>query len=88
MRFLPDPGQKLRALHLLQPMAGAEGMLSQQPAFRHVGVRARSSWTRCRTETKALQFASPERVIAGAEQAEAVSSRRPGSRVEHRAGIG
>jgi hypothetical protein len=51
-------------------------------------VRARSSWTRCRTETKALQLASPERVIAGAEQAEAVSSRRPGSRVEHRAGIG
>ncbi len=29
-----------------------------------------------------------ERVIAGAEQPDAVSSRRPGSRVEHRAGIG
>ena len=58
-----------------------------QRLFLHC-VPARRSWTRCRTETKALQRASPQRVIAGAEQPDAVSSRRPGSRVEHRAAIG
>ena len=38
--------------------------------------------------TKALQPASPERVIAGAEQPDAVRLEKGRSRVEHRAGIG
>src|SRR4029077_4773112 len=48
-----------RALPFPQPIAGAEGMLSQQPAFRHLGVRARSSWTRCRTETESPATREP-----------------------------
>ena len=63
-------------------------MLSQEPTFRQRRRTSTQFLDALPHGTKALQLASPERVIAGAEQPDAVSSRTAGSRVEQRAGIG